>query len=264
MISSPRALFRTVGVRRKDINGKCGWRQQTFRFATVLLSVALLVLLMRRSGISRVLEQVGAVGWGLVLVVALGGIAYLGKTLAWRLTFLSDLRDISFARTFGLRLASEAIGSLGLPGQALGETARVYFLGDALPVANRISSVTLDRVLYIMTSGLVCVSGSFTAISLLSISGTWRLCGLVFTGLLLTLLVLSARSATTTFPSCRCYTWAGYWSLTKREILGRECIGWSTKKVCHCRIFTSTLGGLPVNPLRMVVAALPFGWDGCC
>jgi glycosyltransferase 2 family protein len=180
--------------------GKFGWPSKPFRFATVLLSVALLVSLIRRSGVSRVVDQVGSVGWGLALVVALGGIAYLAKTLAWRLTFLSDLRDVSFARTFGLRLASEAIGSFGLPGQILGETTRVYFLGAALPVANRISSVTLDRVLYIMTSGLVCVSGSLTAIFVLSISGTWRLCALFFTGLLLTVLVLTAMAFRRRWP----------------------------------------------------------------
>jgi Lysylphosphatidylglycerol synthase TM region len=180
--------------------GKFGLRRKTFRFATVLLSAALLVSLIRRSGVSRVVDQVGAVGWGLALVVALGGIAYLAKTLAWRLTFLSDLRDVSFARTFGLRLASEAIGSFGLPGQVLGETARVYLLGAALPVANRISSVTIDRVLYIMTAGLVCVSGSLTAISLVSVSGTWRLCALLFTGLLLTFLVLAAMAFRRRWP----------------------------------------------------------------
>ena len=159
---------------------KVRWREQMFRFAAVLLGVALLISLIRRTGPSTVVEQVKTVGWGLLLTIALGGISHLTKTLAWRLTFSCDIRNVSFARTFGLRLVSETIGSFGLPGQALGETARVYLLGSALPVANSISSVTLDRGLYIVTSALVSVTGILTALFLLPLSDTWRLYAFLF------------------------------------------------------------------------------------
>jgi Lysylphosphatidylglycerol synthase TM region len=171
-----------------------GWRQHIVRCAALLSGVALLVFLIRGNGPSRVVDQIKTLGWGLGLVIALGGLAHLTKTLAWRLTFLRDIRDVSFARTFGLRLISEAIGSFGLPGQVLGETARVYLLGSTLPVANTISSVTLDRGLYIVTSALVSVSGILTALFLLSLSGTWRLYLSSFAILLLALLAVTATA----------------------------------------------------------------------
>ena len=136
--------------------------------------------------------QVKTVGWGLGLIIALGGISHLTKTLAWRLTFLCDTRNVSFARTFGLRLVSETIGSFGLPGQVLGETARVYLLGSATPVANSVSSVTLDRGLYIVTSALVSVTGILTALFLLPLSETWRLYAFLFASALAVLLVVTA------------------------------------------------------------------------
>jgi hypothetical protein len=139
-----------------------------------------------------VVGQVKTVGWGLGLIIVLGGISHLTKTLAWRLTFLCDIRDVSFARTFSLRLVSETIGSFGLPGQVLGETARVYLLGSALPVANSISSVTLDRGLYIVTSALVSVTGMVAALFLQSLSGTWRLYASLFACALAVLLVVTA------------------------------------------------------------------------
>ena len=138
--------------------------RQLIRLSVALLGIAFLVSLIRGIGPSTVVGQVKTVGWGLGLVIALGGISHLTKTLAWRLTFSCDIRNVSFARTFGLRLVSEAIGSFGLPGQVLGETARVYLLGSALPVANSISSVTLDRGLYIVTSALVSVTGILAAL----------------------------------------------------------------------------------------------------
>ena len=166
--------------------------RQLIRLSVALLGMALLVSLVRRIGPSTVVGQVKTVGWGLGLIIALGGISHLTKTLAWRLTFSCDIHNVSFARTFGLRLVSEAIGSFGLPGQVLGETARVYLLGSALPVADSVSSVTLDRGLYILTSALVSVTGIVAALVLLSLSGTWRLYAFLFASALTVLLVVTA------------------------------------------------------------------------
>ena len=166
--------------------------RQAVRFSVALLGIALLVSLLRGTGLSTVVGQVKTVGWGLGLIIVLGGISHLTKTLAWRFTFLCDIRDVSFARTLGLRLISETIGSFGLPGQVLGETARVYFLGSALPVANSVSSVTLDRGLYILTSALVSATGMVAALSLLSLSTTWRLYASLFASSLAVLLLMTA------------------------------------------------------------------------
>jgi len=174
--------------------------RQLVRMSVALLGVALLVSLIRGTGPSTVIGQIKTVGWGLGLIIALGGVSHLTKTLAWRLTFLCDIRDVSFARTFGLRLVSEAIGSFGLPGQVLGETARVYLLGSALPVANSISSVTLDRGLYIVTSAFVSATGILAGLFLLSLSRTWRLCAFLFACALAVLLVVTAMAFQRRWP----------------------------------------------------------------
>jgi hypothetical protein len=205
---------------------KVRWRQQIFRFAAVLMGVALLVSLIHETGPSRVADQIRAVGWGLGLIVVCGGIAHLTKTLAWRLTFLCDIRDVPLVRTFGLRLVSEAIGSFGLPGQVLGETARVYLLGSALPVANSISSVTLDRVLYVVASALVSVTGILTALFLLSLSTIWRLYAFLLAAVLAALLVATAMAFRKRWPvfSCVAHTigslpWFENWLDGKQSVI---------------------------------------------
>jgi hypothetical protein len=174
--------------------------RQLVRIAVALVGVVLLASLIRRTGASTVVDQVKTVGWGLGLIIALGGISHLIKTFAWRFTFLCDIRNVSFARTFGLRLVSETIGSFGLPGQVLAETARVYFLGSALPVANSISSVTLDRGLYIASSALVSAAGVVAALFLLSLSGTWRVYAFLFASVLALVLVLTAMAFQRRWP----------------------------------------------------------------
>jgi hypothetical protein len=56
------------------------------------------------------LENISTLGWGLVLIVALGGVVHLVKTWAWRLTLTDCRDDVSFTRMLQLRLASEAAG----------------------------------------------------------------------------------------------------------------------------------------------------------
>jgi hypothetical protein len=205
---------------------KIRWRQQVFRLAAILLGMAVLVSLLRRTGASTVIDQVKTVGWGLVLVIALGGIAHLTKTLAWRCTFLCDTRDIPFARMFGLRLVSESIGSFGLPGQVLGETARVHLLGSALPVANSISSVTLDRGIYIATAALVSISGILAALLLVPLSGNWRLYAFLLAGALTALLVVTGMAIRSRWPvlssaakSIARLPWFKNWLESKQSII---------------------------------------------
>ena len=154
--------------------------RQALHYLAAVLGIALLVALVRRTGTGTVIHQVKTIGWGFGLILLLGGIGHLIKTWAWRLTFACEIKNISFARTFALRLVSEAIAILGLPGQVIGEAARVSLLGSDVPIANSISSVTLDRGLYIVTSAIVTLTGMIAALLLMSFSRMWRLYALLF------------------------------------------------------------------------------------
>lgn len=154
--------------------------RQAVHYLAAPLGIALLVVLVRRTGTGTVIHQVQTIGWGFGLVLLLGGIGHLIKTWAWRLTFACEIKNVSFARMFALRLVSEAIAILGLPGQVIGEAARVSLIGSDVPIANSISSVTLDRVLYIVTSAIVTLTGMIAALLLLSFSRMWRLYALLF------------------------------------------------------------------------------------
>ena len=154
--------------------------RRALHYLAAVLGIALLVVLVLRMGTATVIHQVRTIGWGFVLILVLGGVGHLIKTWAWRLTFGCEIGNVSFARTFGLRLVSEAIAILGLPGQVIGEAARVSLLGSDVPIANSISSVTLDRGLYILTSAIVTVTGMIAALLLVPLSRTWRLYVLLF------------------------------------------------------------------------------------
>ena len=70
-----------------------------------------------------------------------------------------------------LRLASEAAGQVGIFGQVCGDAWRVAGQGAELPVAERITSVALDRALYTLSSTMVTIAGIASVAFLLPLPG---------------------------------------------------------------------------------------------
>ncbi len=205
---------------------KTHWRERILRFAAVLFGVALLACLVHRTGLHIVVQQAKAVGWGMALIIALGGISHLLKTWSWRLTFLCDLRQLSFGRTFALRLVSEGIGKLGLAGQVVGESTRVFLLGPSVPIANSVSSVTLDRGLYLLAAAMVSVAGLILALLRMSLSGKWRIYLALLTSVQLLLLVAIVVAMQHRWPVLsRCtdmiarLPWCRAWVIGKQPVI---------------------------------------------
>ena len=137
------------------------------QLAAGIFGFLLLTYLVRRAGPAKLLESITTLGWGLILVIALGGVSHLVKTWAWRLTLLDEKHHVSFARMLGLRLGSEAVGQLGAVGQLFGETLRVSLLSSTLPLASGITSVMLDRAFFILSGAAVTTAGMITVLVVL-------------------------------------------------------------------------------------------------
>src|SRR5271154_4320295 len=61
-------------------------RQMAFRAIAAVSGIALLACLIWRVGPGNLLNNISTLGWGLALIIALGGVAHLVKTWAWQLT----------------------------------------------------------------------------------------------------------------------------------------------------------------------------------
>lgn len=179
--------------------------------------LALLAHLIARTGTGNILEHLKAVGWGLVLVLVLGGFFHLVRALAWRLTFRPEVPELSLTRAFGLRLISEAMGTFGLAGQMVGDSMRVSMMGPAIPIDDRISSVALDRAVYVVSSGTVAVTGILAAVTLLSIGGVWRIYALAFAASVTLVLVLAL------------FSFASGWRLLSHLTTAIQRLPWSRK-----------------------------------
>jgi hypothetical protein len=157
----------------------------------VLLGTTLLAYLIERAGPGRLFQNAKTIAWGMLLVIALAGFAHIVKTWAWRLTLLGESKRISFWRTLGLRLISEAIGQFGFVGLVFGESARVALLGSGVSTASAISSVAMDRGLFIAAGALVTIAGLLAAVFVVVFSGVLRLYAGLFVLALLCLIGLA-------------------------------------------------------------------------
>jgi phosphatidylglycerophosphate synthase len=136
----------------------------------------------------------------MLLVIALGGFAHVVRTWAWRLTLLGESRKVSFGRTFGLRLVSEAIGQFGFVGMLGGEATRVSLLGSGVSLAGAISSVALDRTLFILAGAVVTIAGVVGLLFAVAVSHAVRMYAAVLVVGLLLLLISGAIAIRSKWP----------------------------------------------------------------
>jgi Lysylphosphatidylglycerol synthase TM region len=163
-----------------------------FRSFVLLLGVSLLGYMVFRAGPGAVWKQVQAVGWGLALIILLGGLSQLIKTCAWRQTFACDISALSWSRSLGAQLASDAVGQLGFAGKLLGEGLRVSMLRSAVPLAHGISSSAIDGGLHAFTAVVVTVLGITATLLLAPLDGRWQVYALLLVAVLIAVVVVSA------------------------------------------------------------------------
>jgi len=161
------------------------------RILALLLGTTLLAYLVMHVGADKLVENAKTIGWGILLVIGLAGVSHVIKTGAWRLTAPGELNKVSFARTLGLRLASEALGQFGVAGQFLGDGTRASLLGSEVETSSAISSVALDRGLFMLSGLIVMIVGLLTVMFVPAAPHGLRICASVTTVVLLILLFLT-------------------------------------------------------------------------
>ena len=170
------------------------------RMLGVVLGILLFVYLIHRAGPAKLLTSMVALGWGLALVIAWGGVAHILKTWAWRLTLLEGKHQVSFARMLGLRLSSEAVGQFGGLAQLFGEGLRVSLLGPAIPLSRGIASVTIDRAFFVISAAVVSFLGLSAVLMVLPLPHKLIFYAIVFACLLLGFVLLSAIAIRNRWP----------------------------------------------------------------
>jgi phosphatidylglycerophosphate synthase len=201
-------------------------KKRPLHILAALLGTGLLVYLVVRAGSDALVENARTIGWGILLVLGLAGISHVVKTWAWRLTLAGDFKKVSFSRALGLRLVSEAIGQFGFVGQVVGDATRASLLTSELPASGIISSVALDRGLFMVSGLVVTIFGLITLLLRPAVSHGLKLYSGIFAIVLLALLGLSVWAVQRGWPllskSARAagrVPWLGSWLQSKESVI---------------------------------------------
>ena len=168
--------------------------QVSLRFFAALLGLGLLSYLVFRTGPVVVWKQLQTVGWGLALILILGGFSQFIKTCAWRQAFTCDISQLSWSRSFVAQLISDAIGQFGVAGKVLGEGTRISLLRRAVPISNALSAGAIDGALHGFSAVVVTVLGISAILMIGPVSVMWRVYAALLIAVLVSAMILAAVS----------------------------------------------------------------------
>ncbi|MEE8585930.1 MAG: lysylphosphatidylglycerol synthase domain-containing protein, partial [Acidobacteriota bacterium] len=169
------------------------------RLLMAALGVTLFAYLLWRVGPQRLAEGIAQLGWGLAALILLGGVSHLIKTWAWRFTLDRQQRPGYFWMV-GVRLAGEAVSQISFAGQVFGETTRALLMKKAVPLVYGVSSVVLDRGLFIFTGLLVIVFGTSLAPLLIGLPQETQRYQLLIAAIYVALIVLAVTAIRRRWP----------------------------------------------------------------
>jgi putative membrane protein len=104
------------------------------------------LVLLWMTGPRVVLDNVRAVGFGIVLIVAQEIVAIVCNTLGWRSAFPGAARAVSFPRLLGQRLAGDAVNFVTPTASLGGEIVRVRLLRERVSTTTAAASVAIAKL----------------------------------------------------------------------------------------------------------------------
>jgi uncharacterized protein (TIRG00374 family) len=122
--------------------------------------IALLGYLLRRAGVSTVVQAIRLLGAGLLALFLLAGIRHCLRAIAWRFCIDPGAHPQRLLDLFTLRLMSESITDLSPAGPFLGETVKVWAVSKNITAKFGVTSVVIEDLVYSLGTGLFVLTGS--------------------------------------------------------------------------------------------------------
>ncbi len=124
--------------------------QTAFGLVTTSIGIALLLWLVRYYGPNEIWQGFRQIGWGLALIVALGGIRFATRAIGWCLSVEPPAR-LRFSDAFAAVLAGDAIGNLTPLGPIVGEPAKAAFVRNRTNLAAAVTALAIENLVYTLS-----------------------------------------------------------------------------------------------------------------
>ena len=147
------------------------------------IGLAIFVALLWRTGPADILDGILRVGWMFPVIVALGGLRFLVRAIAWTLC-LEPPHRLSVRDAFGAVLAGDALGNATPLGPVVGEPAKAAFVRGKVPAGPALSALAAENAFYSLATAAMIASGMVALLYLFELTAEVRLYSEVAVGLL--------------------------------------------------------------------------------
>lgn len=120
--------------------------------------LALLAWMLSTVGVSEIAADVRRVGWMLLAIVAIGGLRFLLRAVAWRLC-LEPPHRLSLGDAFAAVVCGDTIGNLTPLGPLVGEPAKAAFVRNRVALGPALTALAIENVLYTLSAAAMIASG---------------------------------------------------------------------------------------------------------
>lgn len=126
---------------------------------TAVGGLALLMWMVASVGVSEIVADVRQVGWALVAIIAIGGLRFLLRAIAWRMC-LEPPHTLSLGSAFAAVVCGDTIGNLTPLGPLVGEPAKAAFVRGRIPLGPAVTALAIENVLYTLSAAAMIAAGT--------------------------------------------------------------------------------------------------------
>ncbi len=128
--------------------------------ALLVVGLGFLLYLVWKVGWHELWHQIGALGWGVILLILSEGLANLAHTIGWQHCIHGVCPPVPLLRLFRMAMAGFAINYLTPSASLGGEVTRASLLASYQRASQAVSSVLLDKLMTALAHLALAVLGS--------------------------------------------------------------------------------------------------------
>jgi hypothetical protein len=167
-------------------------RQYLLTGVTALGGLVLFAYAVRSVGLTSILDGIRRVGWGLLPILALGGMRFTLRAEAWRRCMRPDAR-LPFAPALAAFLAGDAVGSVTPFGLAASEPTKAFLSRRHLATSDAVASLATDNLVYAASALAMVGVGVVMLLATVPMPFAWQEWGIGALILLVVALVAGVR-----------------------------------------------------------------------
>ncbi len=138
-----------------------------------IVGAILFVYAVRSAGVTEIVSGVRRIGWGLLVIVAIGGARFVVRAQCWRLCVPSSTH-LGFGHAFVAFVAGDAVGTVTPLGLLASEPTKVLLTRHHLATRESVASLALENLVYAVSVVVMISAGIVVLLATVALPAGWR------------------------------------------------------------------------------------------